>query len=121
MKQPVTYEQHLRVKLSESEIAERERQAGDCQIEADSLESELEQIRKSLKSQIEQQQNRMAILLDACRQGYEVRPVQVERQFNRPEKGMKQVVRLDTFEVIEGPYRMTSDELQEDLPLEGDE
>jgi hypothetical protein len=118
MKQNDTFEQHLRVKLTKDQIVEKAKLAGDASRKLADLEDEAKQIRETMKGKIEQAKNEGCSLLDACRLGYEVKPVTCERRYHSPIKGQKQVVRLDTMEAVEGPMQMTSSELQEELEFD---
>ena len=57
------------------------------------------------------------MLGNKLRSGYEMRDVECEIHFDKPEQGQKQTIRLDTNEVVTTAV-MTEEEKQRQLPLE---
>lgn len=91
----------LPVKLTEAETLEMAKTMGEKMLEVDNLESEKKAFMAKNKLQSEGLEAELSQLGKCVREGSEEREVECLWNFNTPVRGMKQLVRLDNYEVID--------------------
>ena len=84
------------------------------------IERHKKDVVKSLGAEIEHAHNLVANTAQKINAGYEMREVECLITLNRPKAGMKEIVRIDTGEIVR-EEAMTPEELQQALPFEPEE
>ena len=111
--------EYLQYKFSDAEIRVLSQDAGRIDQEMKTLENRLDQIKKSLAGELAEKKTELSKLMAKMAGGFEYRNVDCEIQLDTPKQGQASIVRLDTDEVVK-VRRMTDEELQIQLPLEGE-
>lgn len=83
------------------------------------LEDQRKEVVANLKAQIEAASGTARDLSQKITNGYEYRNIECEVMLNTPARGRKSIYRLDTNAFVR-EMAMTADELQGDLPLDGE-
>jgi len=109
--------QKLRCLLTADEKIEAGRELAEATNELTAIEEDKAQIVADFKHRTSAAEARIGVLSNKLRSGYEFRDVECEVRFDTPEKGQKQVVRLDTDEIV-ATNPMSEEEKQRELPLE---
>lgn len=91
----------LAVKLTEEETLEMAKTIGDKMLEVDNLENEKKAFTSSNKLKTEGLEAELSYLGRCVREGEEEREVECIWNYNQPVRGMKQLVRLDTHEIVD--------------------
>ena len=84
------------------------------------IERQKKDVLKSLGAALEHAQNLAAGTVLKINAGYEMRDVECLITLNRPKAGVKEIVRVDTGEIVR-EEAMTPEELQQSLPFEPEE
>ena len=84
------------------------------------IERQKKDVLKSLSAALEHAQNLVAGTVLKINAGYEMRDVECLITLNRPRAGVKEIVRIDTGEIVR-EEAMTPEELQQALPFEAEE
>ncbi|MFA5928620.1 MAG: hypothetical protein WC838_04925 [Candidatus Margulisiibacteriota bacterium] len=104
------------VKLTQEEYVAMGKEMGRTQNEMKSLQDRLKEVSSDFKANSSQKEAMLNSLSITISNGYEYRDVDCVHVF-RPKDGKKDIVRLDTQEII-GTEAMTKQDFQEILPLE---
>src|SRR5215831_7016086 len=91
--------QKLRCLLTADEKIEAGRELAEATNELTAIEEDKAQIVADFKHRTSAAEARIGVLSNKLRSGYEFRDVECMLTFDTPEKGQKQVVRLDTLEI----------------------
>ncbi len=89
----------LKVELTDEEILELSKRSAKAHSERGRLESDLDGIKKRYKADIEEKENEISECSGLINCGYEYRDIDCEWTFYW-KKGKKELVRLDTGEVV---------------------
>jgi hypothetical protein len=111
------FQRSVPVKLTQEEFVEKGKAMSREQNEMTSLTARLKEVSTDFKAKIAQKEATINSLSITISNGYEYREVDCFYSY-RTEQGMKDVVREDTGEII-GTERMTKEDYQEQLPLDG--
>jgi uncharacterized coiled-coil protein SlyX len=110
-----TFQRSVPVKLTQEEYVEKGKQMSREQNEMTSLTARLKEVSTDFKAKIAQKEATINSLSITISNGYEYREIDCRYEY-RPKDGKKDVIRLDTFEII-GTESMTKQDFQEQLPL----
>lgn len=109
--------QKLRCVLSNEQKIDAGKELAEATNELKELEDDKAQIVSDFKAKITAIEARVGVLSNKLRSGYEFQDVPCELRFDTPEAGQKQIVRLDTKEVVSNGV-MSEEEKQRNLALE---
>jgi len=104
----------LKHHFSDQEILEMSRSMARDNQELSAIEEAQKKAVADYKAQIQAKENTIQDLSRRINNGYEYRMIECELRYHTPEKGMAQLVRLDSGEVVR-ERRMETHELQEVL------
>lgn len=114
----------LPVHLTDSEKLEMAQQLTERLQSLNELEEERKREAQRLKFQMDAEETQVDYLARCIREGKEDREVECEIVYNLPVRGMKQVIRMDTMEVVDekdmtdNDKRRAADLLQTRIPTE---
>lgn len=117
MRQPKT-KKHLRCPLTDAEIIAASRRLADLIAQTAQLKDDKKRVAKDFDSRVATITGEANIEHAKVLNGFECRDVDCSVMFDFPRRGMKRITRDDTGEEVE-VSRMTADELQDELPLDG--
>lgn len=95
-----TATESLRYRFSENEITEIARKQADHFRERAILEEEKKRVANQYKTRIETIESEIEGCTESITTGYEIRQVECNVYWHRPERGMKTLIRLDTLEIV---------------------
>ena len=115
-KAPKPCERDLRVNYTDKELLEIGKKLAESNRDHAAAEDEKKAVTSQLKARCDSIQGRIDEYSGQLTSGYTFRKVACEIRYDTPKRGMKQVVRLDTMEIVE-TAALSMSELQEELPL----
>lgn len=117
MAKPRKVSEYLKYSFTEEETRENAKRLARKNQELAELELKKKQLAADIKSEIDSANADAAKLARWVNDEYDFRMIDCEIMLNSPTSGLKTIYRVDTGEVVKQD-RMTSDELQQELPLE---
>lgn len=109
-----TESRQLPVKLTKEEILEKASELARATQEHERAINVKKVTSAQLKNDVDDKANNVKMVAEIVASGHEVRPVQCEWRFAQPKNGKKQLVRLDTGDVVE-TRDMVGDDYQGEL------
>lgn len=109
--------QRLRCILNDEEKIEAGKQLAEATNALKEIEDDKSQVVSDFKAKTTAAEAQIAVLSSKLRGGYELRDVECAVDFDKPQKGQKEIIRLDTMDVVSTSL-MTEEEKQTQLPLE---
>jgi hypothetical protein len=109
--------QKLRCLLTDDDKINAGKELAEATEELTSLSEDKSQVMADFKAKMAIQEAQISSLSSKLRSGYEFRNVECEIHFDKPEAGHKQIIRLDTGEVVL-TEPLTEEEKQRRLALE---
>jgi len=109
--------EYLRYDFTRIELVERAQDLARTLQEIQRLEDNLASLKKSIQSQVAEQEAKRNRLSNCVAAGYEMRDVACEVRFNLPSSKLKTIIRVDTYATV-NIMAMDSYECQEELNFE---
>lgn len=110
----------LRCNLTDQEKIAAGKELAETTNRLTELENDKSRVVSDFKAKITAEEAQVAMISNKVRSGYEFRDVECVVTYDTPKPGQKEIVRLDTKEVVR-VEQMSEAEKQRDLPLEDDE
>ncbi len=108
--------EYLKYTFSDPEQSENAKQLARKTQQLVELDLKKKQLMADIKAEAEEGASAVARLARWVNDGYDFRMIDCEVQYDRPKRGQKRIVRLDTGEEVV-TRNMDSAELQDSLPL----
>jgi hypothetical protein len=115
MKQ-IKISEYLKYAFSESERTENAKNLARRTQALDEIERKKKQLTADLKAEQETAAAEVQKLARWVNDEYDFRMIECELKLNSPKAGMKEIIRLDTGEIVT-EKKMSADEMQETLPF----
>ena len=107
----------LKYTFTQEELWEKSKKMALLNQHLGTEEEDKKQIMADINSRIAYNKAQMHLMSIHINNGYEMRQIETETWFNRPEPGFKTIVRLDSGEIVR-EVPMNPDEKQRNLPFE---